>query len=90
LAHRRSIDLDLFRDSDFDPDQLLRELLSEGVRFQYPNRCLRRVLRRSIPTYSTGSKPSPTSRDAEREPELAMLVPLDWREVRALWTANRA
>jgi hypothetical protein len=31
LAHRRSADLDLFRVDDFDPDQLLRELLAEGV-----------------------------------------------------------
>lgn len=31
LAHRRSIDLDLFRDADFEPEQLLRELRAEGV-----------------------------------------------------------
>ena len=31
LAHRRSIDLDLFREHDFEPDALLRELESAGV-----------------------------------------------------------
>jgi hypothetical protein len=33
LAHRRSIDLDLFRDEPFDPENLLRELEAEGLRF---------------------------------------------------------
>jgi hypothetical protein len=31
LAHRRSIDLDLFREQDFDPDDLLRELEASGI-----------------------------------------------------------
>jgi hypothetical protein len=31
LAHRRSIDIDLFRSVDFDPEQLLSELRAEGV-----------------------------------------------------------
>jgi hypothetical protein len=31
LAHRRSVDLDLFREKDFDPQQLLRELAAEGL-----------------------------------------------------------
>lgn len=31
LAHRRSVDLDLFRCERFDPDQVLRELRDEGV-----------------------------------------------------------
>jgi hypothetical protein len=31
LAHRRSVDLDLFRSERFDPDQVLRELRNEGV-----------------------------------------------------------
>lgn len=31
LAHRRSIDLDLFRETDFDPQQLQRELEAEGL-----------------------------------------------------------
>jgi hypothetical protein len=31
LAHRRSIDLDLFRTGDFDSEQILRELGAEGV-----------------------------------------------------------
>jgi hypothetical protein len=30
-AHRRSVDLDLFRSERFDPDQVLRELRAEGV-----------------------------------------------------------
>ena len=36
LAHRRSLDLDLFRESDFDPEQLLRELQAEGVATENP------------------------------------------------------
>ena len=36
LAHRRSVDLDLFRESDFDPEQLLRELQAEGVAMDNP------------------------------------------------------
>jgi len=31
LAHRRSIDLDLFREQEFDPEQLLRDLAAEGL-----------------------------------------------------------
>lgn len=31
LAHRRSVDLDLFRTSSFDPEQLLREFVTEGL-----------------------------------------------------------
>jgi hypothetical protein len=31
LAHRRSIDIDLFRSLDFDPEQLLDELRAEGI-----------------------------------------------------------
>ena len=31
LGHRRSVDLDFFCESDFDPDALLRELVAEGV-----------------------------------------------------------
>ncbi|MGC4090466.1 MAG: hypothetical protein QM756_21845 [Polyangiaceae bacterium] len=31
LAHRRSLDLNLFREQDFDPEQLLRELAAEGT-----------------------------------------------------------
>jgi Nucleotidyl transferase AbiEii toxin, Type IV TA system len=31
LGHRRSFDLDLFRDADFDPDDLLRELQAERL-----------------------------------------------------------
>jgi hypothetical protein len=31
LAHRRSIDLDLFREADFNPEEMLRELESEGL-----------------------------------------------------------
>lgn len=34
LAHRRSLDIDLFRNVDFDPDQLLDELRAEGVEVQ--------------------------------------------------------
>lgn len=36
MAHRRSVDLDLFREADFDPEQLLRELLAEGRIVQSP------------------------------------------------------
>jgi hypothetical protein len=32
LAHRRSVDLDLFREHDFEPDALVRELESAGLR----------------------------------------------------------
>lgn len=31
LGHRRSFDIDLFRDTDFDASELLRELQSDGV-----------------------------------------------------------
>jgi len=31
LAHRRSLDIDLFRDTDFDPDSMLRELCASGL-----------------------------------------------------------
>jgi hypothetical protein len=31
LAHRRSLDIDLFRDADFDPDSMLRELRASGL-----------------------------------------------------------
>jgi hypothetical protein len=31
LAHRRSFDIDLFRDSEIDPEELLRDLESSGV-----------------------------------------------------------
>jgi hypothetical protein len=33
LAHRRSVDLDLFRDEPFDPESLLRELEAKGLQF---------------------------------------------------------
>lgn len=36
LAHRRSVGLDLFCESDFDPQQLTRELVAEGVPLQNP------------------------------------------------------
>ncbi len=35
LAHRRSVDLDLFRTADFDSEQLLRELNAAGVKTQH-------------------------------------------------------
>jgi hypothetical protein len=31
LAHRRSLDIDLFREQDFDPDSMLRELRAAGI-----------------------------------------------------------
>jgi hypothetical protein len=36
IAHRRSVDLDLFRETDFDSEQLLRELEAEGLDVRNP------------------------------------------------------
>jgi hypothetical protein len=174
LAHRRSIDLDLFRDHEFDPEELLADLQSRGVslsdvrskpntlwfelehvqvslmRFPYPileptetaadipvasladiaamkvEAIASRGARKDfVDLYSichaglglsdalsaferrfASAHPDVLHRlkaltyfdDAEREPELLMLVPVSWqdvrsffeREVRALWAAPRS
>jgi hypothetical protein len=161
LAHRRSVDLDLFRENDFDPEQLLRELVAEGVpvrnsrsqrgtlwfeiegvpvslmRFQYPtlrapdagvavpvaslediaamkveaiaSRGARKdfvdlylICRQGLglkgalaafearfaaahPDVLHRIKALTYFEDAEREPELTMLTPVAWRDVRAFF-----
>jgi hypothetical protein len=161
LAHRRSVDLDLFSETDFDPEQLLREMVAKGVavesprskpstlwfdlegvpislmRFQYPTlrapessldfpvASLEDIAAMKVEAIASrgarkdfvdlylicqeglgltgalsaferrfaSAKPDVLHRlkaltyfeDAEREPELVMLRPVEWRDVRAFF-----
>lgn len=125
LAHRRSVDLDLFREADFDPERLQRDLEAQGfamtnpasepstlsfevegvpvsaMRFPYPNlHAPEQGL--AVPVASLEDLAAMKMKalvyfdDAEREPELNMLKPVEWlevrgffeREVKALWSSR--